>query len=53
MSTFVSLETAFPISVERIATKSTAKGPPAPPRALEAKPTVIREKSTKGGACNA
>ena len=53
ISTFVSLETALPISVERMATNSTASGPPAPPKALEAKPTVIREKRTNGGACKA
>ena len=53
MSTFVSLETALPISVERMATKSTASGPPAPPSALEANPTVIREKRTRGGASSA
>ena len=49
ISTRVSLETAFPISAEMIATKRTASGPPAPPRALEAKPTVIRENRTSGG----
>ena len=52
-STLVSLETAFPISAEMIATNSTARGPPAPPRALEANPTVIREKSTSGGQWSA
>ena len=50
MSTFVSLDTAFPNSAAMMATNSTASGPPAPPRALEAKPTVTREKRTRGGA---
>ena len=49
ISIFVSLDTAFPISDAKIATKSTAKGPPAPPSALDANPTVIRENSTRGG----
>ena len=49
ISTRVSLETALPASAARIATKSTASGPPAPPSAFEAKPTVISEKSTRGG----
>ena len=49
ISILVSLDTALPASAAIIATKSTAKGPPAPPRALEAKPTVIKEKSTRGG----
>ena len=49
MSTFVSLETAFPASEARTATKRTARGPPAPPRALDANPTVIKENNTNGG----
>ena len=53
ISIFVSLDTALPISAEIMATKSTASGPPAPPRALEANPTVISENSTSGGACSA
>ena len=53
MSTLVSLETNLPISAVRIATIRTASGPPAPPKALEAKPAVIREKSTRGGVCRA
>ena len=36
-----------------MATKSTASGPPAPPSAFEAKPTVTSEKSTSGGALRA
>ena len=36
MSILVSLETALPISAARMAMNSTASGPPAPPRALEA-----------------
>ena len=36
-----------------IATKSTASGPPAPPSALEAKPTEIIENSTSGGQWSA
>ena len=36
MSTFVSLLTAFPSSAAMMATNSTARGPPAPPRALQA-----------------
>ena len=36
-----------------IATKYTARGPPAPPSALEAKPTVISENSTRGGHLSA
>ena len=50
MSMGVSLETAFPSSAARMATNSTARGPPAPPSVLEAKPTVARENSTSGGA---
>ena len=53
MSTFVSLLTALPISLARIATNSTARGPPAPPMKLVAKPTGIREYSTRGGASSA
>ena len=36
MSTLVSLLTAFPTSAAMMATNSTARGPPAPPRALQA-----------------
>ena len=36
MSTRVSLDTAFPSSAAMMATNSTASGPPAPPRALQA-----------------
>lgn len=50
MSTLVSLLTALPHSAEMMATNSTASGPPAPPRVLQAYPTVTREKSTMGGA---
>ena len=53
MSILVSLLTALPASAARMATNSTARGPPAPPSALEAKPTVIRLNSTSGGACSA
>ena len=53
MSTFVSLETAFPASAAMMAMTSTAKGPPAPPRPLDALPTAIREKRTRGGQCSA
>lgn len=53
MSIFVSFETALPSSAARIATNSTASGPPAPPRALDAKPTGMREKRTIGGQCSA
>ena len=53
MSIFVSLLTALPISAERMATNSTASGPPAPPRALEANPTVASENRTSGGQCSA
>ena len=52
-STRVSLETAFPASAARMARKSTASGPPAPPMALAACPTAAREKSTRGGAWRA
>ena len=34
-------------------TKYTLSGPPAPPMALAAKPTGIREKSTRDGQCRA
>ena len=53
MSIFVSLLTALPISEAMMATNSTARGPPAPPMALVAKPTGIRENSTIGGAFSA
>ena len=53
MSTFVSFETNIPNSAEMIATKRTARGPPAPPRAFEAKPTVAIENRTSGEACRA
>ena len=49
ISIFVSFDISFPASAAIIATKYTASGPPAPPRALDAKPTVISEKSTSGG----
>ena len=49
ISILVSLETAFPNSAAMIATKRTAKGPPAPPSALAANPTVAMEKRTSGG----
>ena len=50
MSTFVSLETALPHSAATMAMSSTASGPPAPPSALAAQPTALRENSTIGGA---
>ena len=53
MSTFVSLETSLPVSQARMATMSTASGPPAPPRLLAACPTVMRENSTSAGAFSA
>ena len=53
MSTFVSFETALPHSAAAMATKRTASGPPAPPSAFDAKPTVTSEKSTRGGALSA
>ena len=53
MSILVSLETSLPHSAARIATKYTARGPPAPPMVLAAKPTGIRENSTSGGQCRA
>ena len=43
ISTFVSPAASFPISLVAMATKSTAKGPPAPPSALVANPTVRSE----------
>ncbi len=49
MSTLVSLLTALPNSEAMIATKNTAKGPPAPPMALVAKPTGTNENSTMAG----
>ena len=53
ISTLVSLLTALPISEAITAMKSTARGPPAPPSALEAKPTVASENSTSGGQWSA
>ena len=53
MSILVSLLTALPNSAAMMATNRTASGPPAPPRALQAYPTVTREKSTMGGAWRA
>ena len=53
MSTLVSLEMALPNSDAIIAIKRTAKGPPAPPNAFAAKPTVIMENRTSGGHFNA
>ena len=53
MSTLVSFETILPTSEAMIATNSTARGPPAPPSAFDAKPTVIRENSTRGGVLSA
>ena len=52
-STLVSLLTALPSSAATMAMSSTASGPPAPPRALEAQPTVTRLNRTKLGACSA
>ena len=49
MSMRVSPATALPTSAARMATNRTASGPPAPPSALDAKPTVISENSTSGG----
>ena len=46
MSILVSLDTALPNSAAMTATKYTDSGPPAPPSALVAKPTGIRENST-------
>ena len=53
MSTLVSLDTSFPHSAAPMATKYTASGPPAPPMALAANPTGIRENSTMDGQCRA
>ena len=53
ISILVSLDTAFPISEAKMATNNTANGPPAPPNALDAKPTVISENNTNGGQCSA
>ena len=53
ISTLVSFEIILPASAAIIATKYTARGPPAPPSALEAKPTVISENSTRGGHLSA
>ena len=53
ISIFVSLLTIFPASAAIMATNSTARGPPACPRALQAYPTVARENRTSGGACRA
>jgi len=53
ISIFVSLETAFPNSAAKIATTSTASGPPAPPSSFAAAPTAASENSTKGAACSA
>ena len=53
ISILVSLDTAFPISEAKMATNNTASGPPAPPNALDAKPTVINENNTNGGQCSA
>ena len=49
ISILVSFETAFPISAAMMAINRTASGPPAPPKALDANPTVTREKRTNGG----
>ena len=53
MSILVSFETALPHSAAIMAMTKTARGPPAPPRILVAKPTGTRENRTKGGACRA
>ena len=53
MSIFVSLLTALPSSEAKIATNSTASGPPAPPSEFAAKPTGISENSTSGGQLSA
>ncbi len=53
ISTFVSLETAFPNSAAMIAMIRTASGPPAPPSAFAAKPTAASEKRTIGSAFRA
>ena len=52
-STLVSLLTALPSSAATMAMSSTARGPPAPPRELEAQPTVTRLNRTKLGAWRA
>ena len=49
ISILVSLEIILPASAAIMATKYTASGPPAPPSALDANPTVISENSTSGG----
>ena len=53
ISTLVSFDTILPTSEAIIATKSTASGPPAPPSAFDANPTVINENSTRGGVASA
>ena len=53
ISTLVSFDTILPTSEAIIATKSTASGPPAPPSAFDANPTVINENSTRGGVARA
>ena len=53
ISSLVSLETNLPHSISSIAIIQTAKGPPAPPSALAAKPTAKVENNTSGGACKA
>ena len=53
ISTRVSFDTIFPHSAAAMVTKNTANGPPAPPMALAAKPTGIRENSTRLGHCSA
>ena len=53
ISTFVSFDMALPTSEAMIATNKTASGPPAPPSAFDAKPTVISEKRTSGGQWSA
>ena len=51
--THLSLDTALPSSEAAMAMTSTAKGPPAPPAALAAKPTAASENSTSAGARSA
>ena len=53
ISIFVSLEMAFPHSLATMEMTKTANGPPAPPKALAEKPTVINENNTNGGQCKA
>ena len=53
ISTFVSLDTAFPHSAAMIAMIKTANGPPAPPSAFAAQPTAASENSTIGSALSA